>query len=337
MRSMPMRRDGKVLRPMTPLYNPRTRRGTVDVGSTPSTPVRLWSIDIASTIGHSIFLFGSILFATDQSAGRLYAYDVSDPTEMTELGFVGGMDAPRGVVASGNFAFVAQFGNGNIRVVNITDPTNMSLVATSPHVGSSPQDVAIQGSYIYTGTDVGSELVVLDISTPTSPTIAASYNHAGTGDSQGRAVYGNVAYVTCLNSDLLLTLNISTPSSPTFQDSVSINEANHVVYDPGVGHCFVQYDATGTAKLRAVNVVDPTNISLAGALTPADGFFGMPTIVGSTLYLGALDGLQRVDITDPSALVQLDTLDGLGVFVHLVNNGEYIFGVGGGRVAAYLL
>lgn len=33
-----MRRDGKVLRPMTPLYDPRIRRGSVDVGNTPSSP-----------------------------------------------------------------------------------------------------------------------------------------------------------------------------------------------------------------------------------------------------------------------------------------------------------
>jgi len=35
-RQLPLRGDGKVLRPMTPIFYPRKRRGAIEVGGTPN-------------------------------------------------------------------------------------------------------------------------------------------------------------------------------------------------------------------------------------------------------------------------------------------------------------
>jgi len=145
-----------------------------------------------------------------------------------------------GLFVDGDYAYV---NDGNLRVVNVTDPANPTFVA-SVAIGG---DVFVDGNYAYVSTT--SRLYAVNITDPTAPTLLPNYATGG-GELY---VAGNYAYCANPTSGLRI-INITDPTSPTL---VSTLPTVDVLADVFVeGH--YAYLAEGW-YMRIVDITDPVH------------------------------------------------------------------------------
>ena len=130
---------------------------------------------------HDIDVIGPVAFVGQHQS--VVAYDVSDPAAPLPIGRIRvGGDAFGVHIASGaeDLAFVAAAGAGLV-IVDVTDPTAMSLVGTHDLPGEA-YDVDVEGDIAYVAVgDAG--LAVVDIADLTEPRVIASF-----GDEQYRPI-----------------------------------------------------------------------------------------------------------------------------------------------------
>lgn len=111
---------------------------------------------------------GDLAYVTDSVANSLTVIDVSDPTDLSQVGSVtDGTDlgGATGVSVRGPWAYVACFDSGNLATVDISEPAAPAVEATAS-AASPANAVAIRGDYAYvSGFGTG----FVDISDPTAP------------------------------------------------------------------------------------------------------------------------------------------------------------------------
>jgi hypothetical protein len=125
------------------------------------------------------------------------------------------------VAIAGNYAYVTASYSDRLTVVNISSPTNPSIVA-SLQDGTNLNfdvDVATQGNYAYVADQASGlgRLAVVDISNPSNPTLAGTASSTAFMNGAYRVrVRGNFAYVSGVYSASIGAVDVSKPTSPRF-------------------------------------------------------------------------------------------------------------------------
>jgi len=199
---------------------------------------------------------GFYVYVADADNGYLWVIDVSDvvsPDSVDCLAFSPAF--PLDVAVSGDYAYVAR-GTSGLTVVDISDPTSISIVATYNTPGTAT-GVAISGNYAFVA-DGGSGLRILDISNPGNPSSAGSMDTPGY--SYDVAVSGDYAYVAdgaaglqVIDTDSLfvgprLVGNYNTPGV-----ALKLSISGDYVF------------IADESSLQIVNVSNPANPYLAGS------------------------------------------------------------------------
>ena len=136
----------------------------------------------------------SVVYVEDYA--HFWIFDASDPTNPTEAG---SYDSPScincptyGVAVSGQYAYLADGAEG-LRIVDISDPTNVVQVGyyNPGWYEWFAKDVTIVDDIAYVITSSG--LHIIDVSDPANPYQVGSYHTPGS--PRGVAVADNVAYV----------------------------------------------------------------------------------------------------------------------------------------------
>lgn len=180
-----------------------------------------------------------------------------------------------------------------IRIVDVTNPTNCSLVASVPTVGSDMKDVKTWGNYAYAVNQSG-PIQIIDLSKlpaqPESVKTVATFSNANINGAHNIFIKDGYAYVAMAGSppyDLRI-LDLSVPTSPV-----------------EVGHY--------------------THPEIATVLADAHDAF----VYGNTLYVSNLSGgFSIVDVTDKSNPVLLKVVKYPGNFTHNAwtsEDGKYLF------------
>jgi hypothetical protein len=201
-----------------------------------------------------------------------------------------GLSDPHGVYVSGNYAYVADYSSG-LRVIDITDPANPSVVGTCDTPGFA-NGVYISGNYAYVADD-HSGLQVIDISNPANPFVIGSYNPAGV--AYGLYVSGNYAYVADYVAGLRI-IDITDPADPSFVGGYDTPGNAYGVYVSG-GYAYV---ADGSEGLQVIDISNPANPYKVGSYNTAGSSRGV-YVSGEHAYIADNNwGLQIVNISNPA-------------------------------------
>ncbi len=185
--------------------------------------------------------------------------------------------------------YVATGQIGDLKIVNISDPTNPTLVGTIVTPGVA-FDVYVSGDYAYVA-DGGGGLNISDVFDPTNPIYVGSIGPGG----DVRAVYvsGDYAYLADASNGLRI-VDVSDPSNHVIVG----NLAGALLNDVYVSGQYA-YLAHGTSGFRIVNVADPTNPTLVSTILMGINVRDVH-VSGDYAYLADNNGLKIVDISDKS-------------------------------------
>jgi hypothetical protein len=234
----------------------------------------------------------------------LRVYDISNPTNLINVGYIHDSGQAWGVAVSGNYAYLANSGDG-LRVYDISNPTNVISVGHihDGGVSGNAYNVAVSGNYacLANGYD---GLRVYDISDPTNP---INVGHANDGDAAyGIAVSGNYAYLANDNDGL----RVYDISNPTNVINVGHIDDGGVALSVAVsGH--YAYLANWNDGLRVYDVAPPDAVLTRG-LTVAN-------TVSAAAFVGDGSGLTNVPGDNLGNHIATQTLN---------LNGNYLSGDG---------
>jgi len=142
----------------------------------------------------------------------LYVLDISDPAAPTHIGGIPIPCSSPVIAVDGDYAYVAGY-NGCFNTVDISDPENPAIIASTDIHGGYAQMIVIHGEYVFVAFD--NFLVSVDISNPLNP---VQSDYVATGNSKGAAVSGDYLLVP-RGYRGTLTLNISDPSAMAIVDT----------------------------------------------------------------------------------------------------------------------
>lgn len=233
-----------------------------------------------------MILQGNRLFALASSG--LIVLDVSDPNRWHELGKISTWDGDRSVqdvAVHGSRAVVAE--SLGITVLDIDNP---SAPVTMGYLNFPATTVAMDEGYAYAVS--GFDFLVIDLGDPTKPKVVGQLPNVGMSAAGGIHVSGSTAYIVSGN---FLIIDLTDPHNP-----VQILSEPIPARDVQVQGNYL-YVAAWDQGFRIYDISQPSAPFLVGSLDVPGAPVGVK-ISGNTAYLatGVYDGLQIVDVSDPS-------------------------------------
>ena len=218
---------------------------------------------------------------------------------------VGGLDIggyPQNIVVSGAYAYVADYDNNQLKVIDVSDPAVPAIVG-SIGVGDDPRWIDVSGRYAYVVHSGSDDLKVIDISNPSAPSIVGS---KGIGTNPRHIVVsGRYAYID--SGGWLYVVDISNPGDPSTVGSLALGSLTTTSMFMSVRYLFVI--EVSSAKLMLIDVSDPSSPGLAGSLSVG--------IKPKSLYVSGryayvidfeTDDLKVIDVSDPGLPAQVGSL-----------------------------
>ena len=264
---------------------------------------------------------GAYAYTPNGNFGGLVIYDISNPTNPTNVGkaTVGSAYA-YDLALAGTKAFVAGDNTG-LEIYDVSDPANIVSLSHTNN-GGSPGGVTVSGAYAYLASG---GLWIYDISNPTSP---INVGHA-TNWVMGVAVSGNYAYGAAWSQGLTV-FDISNPSNPV---SIAQTNIGVPVRDIKVSgkYAYLQssdgfriYDISNPASPLYVGQ-NPTNYGASTARL---------TVSGNFVYLAnGADGFRIWDVSDPSSPVEAghgQNTNSIAPVIGVAVSGDYAYAASGG-------
>ncbi len=289
--------DGTALVQSTSVFE--DANGNVGIGTTAPEE----KLDISGTIKTDGFTM-----PTDASLNHILKSDASgnaswqsliDTAYLPDLDLVLSGSLSIGTIArsgavQGNYAYVVDEGTDDLKVIDVSDPSN-PVLSSSFTIGTSPISVAVQGNYTYVVDIVSNDLKVINISDPTNPVLSDSGYSGDTPISI--AIQGNYAYVVDMSADRLIVFDVSDPTDIFWSGSLTIGASPFSVAVQGN---FAYVVDQSSDDLKVIDVSDSANPVLSGSLSIGN----LPTSVavqGGYVYVvdSDSDDLKIIDVSDP--------------------------------------
>lgn len=295
----------------------------VDI-SDPFSPQVLGSVETGS-IAMNVDVSGSYAYVAHQ--GRdVVIVDVSDPAAPAIAGTLDTESAHRNIAVSGSYAYmVSSHNSGVMEVVDISDPSSPRIVG-SLDTGGMPENIVISGSYAYA---IGAEITVIDISDPTSPYVVNALFPGSFAVAVDLAIAGPLAYVAYRQADSydaggLTVIDISHPLQLPIVET--LNQPDYVDSNDIVVSGSFAYTA-GSSGLQVIDISAPAAPVPAGLLaTPQSGAFTGVAVSGpNAVVADYFLGLHVADVSNPSALSILTTVDTPGTPESVAVSGSYAY------------
>lgn len=243
-----------------------------------------------------------------------------------EITLVGSYDTPENAVqvaVHGDYAFLTQYANQALIVLDISDPSN-PLPVTSLNLPNQAQGpIVISGNYAYVGLIMSSGLSVVDISDPTNPSIVGGY--APLGRCRDIAVDGDYAYIAAGFAGMVV-LDISNPANPSLLATSGLGYA-HTISCSG-DYVYVVTEWNGW---NIYDVSDPANPTIIGTYMPPSGYGSKFAVSGDICYLaggynGLANDLMVLDISDPTNPSLIGVLETPGIIGYSPTvSGDYLY------------
>jgi hypothetical protein len=302
----------------------------------------------------------------DRANGDLkYAHGMDVPPTLAEQ--LGGVAFA--VAVQGRYGYVGV--GARLIVLDVSDPTNPTLVGKTEPMRGIIKGVAVRGNYAYITANI-LDVQIVDVSDPRNPFAVGSLG--GMGEDVAVAEDGALVYVASTFSGLSI-VNVTDPGSPTrvgsYDGTMGLDVAvvgNHAflgaggdglriisVADPADPVEVGFLDGLGYAKRVAVcgdyayvaggdlHIVDVSDLSHPVEVgvfeqPPGRGSAGDVAVEGDHAYLVDGLGLRVLDVSDPADPVQIGFYDTPGASWDVVvagNNAYVAAGTGGLRIIQF--
>ena len=276
-----------------------------------------------------------------------YAFAQSVALNLTAAGSIAGtleLDGAQGIAVfeSGGrtYAAVAAYTDNGVQILDVTD---QSGITATDGIGDTRTLELSGASGIATFTSGGSTYAavaavnddgvqILDITDPSAITAAGSTTDDGALEldgASGIAVFesggSTYAAVAAYNDDGVQILDITDPYDITAAGSIAddaaleLDGARDIATFTSGGRTYAAVAAFEDDGIQILDITDPSAITAAGSATDdgaleLDGATGITTFTsGGRTYAavaaGIDDGVQILDITDPSAITAADGID----------------------------
>lgn len=201
-------------------------------------------------IPHIFYIQGDILYLGDHTDG-LEIYNISDPLHLQKIGDWWIEGVTDDVIVVDDIAYTVSWDEG-LRIVNVSDFSNPSLIATYVNENYTYPRVHLIKDYIYIYEIglTGSKMKIINVSNPNTPTSVGEYMC----EALAIKVIDDIAYIAA-GVQGFITLNISDPLNPI--------ELGH--YEPGgiIGGVDIEEDLAfitdgDQKRLMVLNISDPT-------------------------------------------------------------------------------
>ncbi len=268
----------------------------------------LVSTTALSGYGEGLGVSGDYAYIAVGSSG-MQIIDITDPASPVDVVTLAG--GSEGAYAEGiNVVYpFAYLGNGGgTDIFDITDPLNASLTGTMANDGWI-QDAMPISNYLY-ACDWGNGIDIIDISDPASPVYVSTLSNPKNADIM---FDGNYGYIASREFGVTV-IDVTDPGAPTVVGTYDTDGVVRKVSFGSInmsgtqqGHVF----AAEVSLLSAVNVSDPANMSVSGAVavpSPAEGLCYSTFFDGNTAYVSYKTHLRIIDITNPSAMTELGNI-----------------------------
>lgn len=233
--------------------------------------------------------------------------DITDPSLATIVGgfLTTGMRS-YGVAAKNDTLYVADYTSG-IRVLNITDRINPSLVSTIG-LGGETQNVFVLDNLLF-ATTWGVGMSIFNISNPNTPQLLTTYNESGHTDATNVKVMGNYAYY-CHQYGVDI-IDITDPQNP-----VRVSQIGYFPLDIDINGDFIYVSYTTSPAfggMRIYNTADKSNPSYINLFTK----YIIPGVHGASISVAYQNdyvfvsirgfGLYYIDVADPLNIIELSS------------------------------
>ncbi|MCB0794641.1 MAG: tail fiber domain-containing protein [Flavobacteriales bacterium] len=273
------------------------------LGELPAPPLDTACLDVVFEIPGAINTFGSDIrgryaYFVDYYAGKLRIADLIDPSTPVIVGEAGPFGIGIGVqdvAVSGDHAFCIGNSNGNLSVLNISDPTApfpvSSVLLTS--VGNLRKIVA-DNAYAYVISAI-SGLFIIDISDPILPPVVV---HNIPVNGYSLAVRNNTLY-TFSNAGELFIYDISDRTSPVLLSTTAIGPGSFSDIDLKGDLLYLAHN--GGDELVVIDISDGSAPVVVSTLSITEAL--AVELVGDIALVipRTTDDLYLVDISEPSS------------------------------------
>jgi len=241
---------------------------------------------------------GQYALAIENDRYRMHVLDLANRAEPKEIGVWETSNALFKVAVEGRYAYLAEA--EGIRVLDLqnpSEPVEVGFCALSGIIN----DLVIRGPYLYLAAG-GVGLTILDISDPVHPKFVAS---ASAGYPLSIAVCGNWA---CLGDSSygLRFVDITNPIAPKTSGTIYPQGRFLSVASDGLHFYCIEAGPSGEGML----VIDAPDHVVAKYQVPL-GVRGV-AVAGSRLFASGSGMLRVIDISNPSAPVQMSVRETAG-------------------------
>ena len=280
------------------------------------------------------------------------------------------LDGPRGIAVfesdGSTYAAVTVHDDNRVQILNITDPSAITAAGSIAHGGAINLDVPYgiatftsgSSTYAAVAASIGDGVQILDITNPSAITAAGNITNTddleldGAWDiatfTSGSSTYAAVA---AFRDDGVQILDITDPSAITAAGSIAhggainLNGAWDIATFTSGSSTYAAVTASeGDGGVQILDITDPSAITAAGNITDTpslelDGANGIAVFEsGGSIYaaVAAYDdnGVQILDITDPSAITAAGNITDTPALELLGASGIAVFESGGSIYAA---
>jgi len=283
---------------------------TLDV-STMSAPTEVGQYQAATNLGLSRMAVHGETAILTSTRGGFETVDISNPTNVSRLGFLDTGGSVKEIAIAGGHALVADY-SGGLQIVDVSNPDAPFRTSEIMESGLGALSVVSKGSRAYVAFDaVG--LGIVDISDPAHPTMLGSASTSGT--AMEIAVSGDTVYLGDASG-------------------ISVIDVGDEAHPSLLGHCSLPQSPTGmardgstlfvsdyTAGVQIVDVSSPASPHVIATLeTP---YRARDVAVEEHIaFIGDDNGLIAADVANPAHPITLSTLplnsQGVAVFDNLL-------------------
>ncbi|MBN1617773.1 hypothetical protein JW887_00320 [Candidatus Dojkabacteria bacterium] len=251
----------------------------------PASPVLLDTFNPGATIYDFVISENYMYLATASNTKELIVVDVSDSSNISEVGSydsAGNTDGSAVWINGINlFLGTKSSSSTELYVLNISDPASVLLVSGF-EVGSDINSIDGDGNYLYLGTSNNSkELTILNVQNLLSISEVGSLDIASNNDTVDIDFDFGYVYLVNGNGNVMSIINVNNPSAPNLSSTYSAGGSTYGVFVAGD-----EVHLSTAVAARQHQIIDVSNKSIPVLL----GEYSTEgnTSFGSYLYNGTV-------------------------------------------------
>jgi len=211
---------------------------------------------------------------------------------------------PRWSRVQGNYLYVSDSNDNDLRIFDVTDPAAPVLISTTPFGGCRAFDVA--GDLVFCGDeDNGGRLVVINAADKSAPVIIGILVTGGSPRSV-RVAGSLVLMGFNTGADGVASIDVTDPTQPVLLDQLVVAGAPRPGMDISGTLLFLGMNGLGAI---IIDFSDPLNLSQVTTFPGAAGTIYAVKVQGRYAYMAPEGGddLRIYDVSDPALPVQVSS------------------------------